>query len=282
MKEVFFNSLTQNAFMNNDEVKAVVDNYIAVVKHAASLGYKKVCYDTPIDYISLTKTESLKSYCSKHSREPGCMLLLTMQSYPYIKDDDKDKIEKYIDGKFYLQINGKEYDDICFAAAYLSNSFLVGFSLSDEAIKFKYTLKGKVCGEEFEEILYCIVYEQQYGENDFCKWFKENDCVEESSISKSAKQPEEKKIVLRNDHGYDVLYEHAKKLRMSPYVESIINSMPFNPNARHYIYRVKANGIIELVLTNTDCGYGMVVQTTGRNRKETLWIAKKLKDEYAD
>lgn len=169
-----------------------------------------------------------------------------------------------------------------FNAAYLSNSFLVGFSLSDEAIKFKYTLKGKVCGEEFEEILYCIVYEQQYGENDFCKWSKENDCVEESSISKSAKQPEEKKIVLRNDHGYDVLYEHAKKLRMSPYVESIINSMPFNPNARHYIYRVKDNGIIELVLTNTDCGYGMVVQTTGRNRKETLWIAKKLKDEYAD
>lgn len=87
-------------------------------------------------------------------------------------------------------------------------------------------------------------------------------------------------IHLRDDHGKDVLEEHAKKLLHSPYVKSIINSLPFNSNATRYIWQIKENGIINIVLHWTDNGYGMAIQTTGRNIRETLAIGKIIEEKY--
>lgn len=282
MKEVFFNSLTRNVFVDENEVMRVVDCYVAVVKRAVQLGYNKVCYEDSIGDINLTSTDSLKSYCSKHTHDIGCMLLLTTQSRPYIKDDEEEKITQYVDGRFCLWVNSQKYDDLCFAAAYLSNSFLVGFNVSDEWLHLKYSFEGSVNGKDFKEDIYCVVSDDQYDNNDFCQWRDEHDYIDEASIKKSDKSPDEKSIQLRDDHGKNKLSEHAKKLLMSPYVEHIINSTQFKPCAKNYIDKVTDDGKIEVVLTKTDCGYGMVVQTTGRNRKETLWIAERLKDKYAD
>lgn len=93
--------------------------------------------------------------------------------------------------------------------------------------------------------------------------------------------PGEKEITLRNDHGKDRLTAFAKKLAGSPYVTGVINSLPFNPNSRGFIRNSWPDGRVELVLIWTDEGLGMVVQTTGRNLRETEAIANILKQEYA-
>lgn len=90
----------------------------------------------------------------------------------------------------------------------------------------------------------------------------------------------EKKIHLRDDHGKNILERFCKKLICSPYVCEVINSMPFNSQNRRFIREVKDNGIIEIVLPWTDKGLGVVVKTTGRNRRETEKIAEILKKEY--
>jgi hypothetical protein len=82
-----------------------------------------------------------------------------------------------------------------------------------------------------------------------------------------------KKISLRDDHGKEVLKEVAARLIRSPYVTEVINSLPFNPNARSFVKRIYPDGRIEVVLIWTDQGLGMVVQTTGRNLRETQAIA---------
>lgn len=56
--------------------------------------------------------------------------------------------------------------------------------------------------------------------------------------------------------------------------------MPFNSANRHFIHAVKEDGIIEIVLPWTDKGLGVVVKTTGKNRRETEKIAEILKEEY--
>jgi hypothetical protein len=91
----------------------------------------------------------------------------------------------------------------------------------------------------------------------------------------------EKKISLRDDHGKDKLLDFSKKICRCPYVISIINSLPFNRTEKQFIRRLRPNGIIECVLCWTDVGYGIVIQTTGRNLRETEKIAELLKTEYS-
>jgi len=102
-----------------------------------------------------------------------------------------------------------------------------------------------------------------------------------SVIPKDDTPPEKKPINLRDDHGKDILEEFAKKIRRSPYVKKVVNSLPFNPKSRDEIRRTTPDGIVEFVLTWTDAGYGLCIQTTGRNQAETNTIALHLKNEYS-
>lgn len=94
-------------------------------------------------------------------------------------------------------------------------------------------------------------------------------------------KPEKKEINLRDDHGKDKLQEFSKKICHSPYVKKIVNSLPFNSKHTNPIRRAKPNGIIEFVLTWTDKGLGLCIETTGRNLTETNTIALHLKEKYS-
>ena len=92
--------------------------------------------------------------------------------------------------------------------------------------------------------------------------------------------PEEKPIKLRDDHGVDVLQAFARRLLRSKYVVGVVNSLEFRPRSRRFIRHSTDDGIVELVLNWTDAGYGLAVQTTGRNRRETEEIAHRLESEF--
>lgn len=110
--------------------------------------------------------------------------------------------------------------------------------------------------------------------------FKQQKTALLSLIPQTDISPDKKTIHLREDHGKDILSAFAKKLVQSPYITKIINSLPFNPYQNHPLRATKENGIIELVLTDTDQGLGLCVQTTGRDIKETSAIAIHLVDKF--
>lgn len=102
-----------------------------------------------------------------------------------------------------------------------------------------------------------------------------------SLIPQTDLDSENKLIKLSGDHhGNDVLEKFAKRVCGSPYVSKIINSLPFNPRRTDPIRRIFDNGQIEFVLTWTDEGFGLCIQSTGRNKAETTAIALHLKHEY--
>jgi len=90
----------------------------------------------------------------------------------------------------------------------------------------------------------------------------------------------DKKISLRDDHGKDILEAFGKKLVNHKFVNNIINSLPFNPRTKRFIKQIKKDGLVEIVLYWEDAGYGIVVETTGRNLEETEKIAKLLRTEF--
>lgn len=92
--------------------------------------------------------------------------------------------------------------------------------------------------------------------------------------------PKQKTISLRDDHGKDKLEKFAKLLCRSPYVEKIINSLEFRPWTNKFVGDIKGNGLVELILVWEEQRCGMLVQTTGRNRRETEKIAEILQEKY--
>jgi putative CRISPR-associated protein (TIGR02619 family) len=100
-------------------------------------------------------------------------------------------------------------------------------------------------------------------------------------IPQDGTAPNQKKIDLRDDHGKDKLKAFSKKLCQSPYVKEIVNSLPFNPHLTSPIRRTYSDGKIEFVLNWTDPGYGVCVQSTGRNQAETNSIALHLAQRFA-
>jgi hypothetical protein len=92
----------------------------------------------------------------------------------------------------------------------------------------------------------------------------------------------EKEINLRDDHGKKELLGFSRKLIRSQYVTKVINSLPFNPHDHDFVKQYYDDGKVEIVLVGFDEGFGIVVQTTGRNLSETKTIAQILNDEYHD
>lgn len=103
---------------------------------------------------------------------------------------------------------------------------------------------------------------------------------EEPELVECDLQTEEKKILLRDDHGKDILMDFSKRLIKSPYVVGIINSLPFNSHERKFIKKIHSEGLIEIVLPWTDKGYGVIVKTTGRTMAETEAIGKIIEEKY--
>ena len=110
--------------------------------------------------------------------------------------------------------------------------------------------------------------------------FKKQEKILLSLIPIDDTEPKKKSINIRDDYGKDVLQEFAKKIRRSPYVKKIINSLPWNPNQTHPIRKTKPDGTVEFVLTWTEKRLGLCLQTTGRNLAETNTISLHLAREF--
>lgn len=107
------------------------------------------------------------------------------------------------------------------------------------------------------------------------------DSLKQIVLLKTNTPIEQKQFHVRDDHGTDVLKEFWNKLKNCEYVESCINSLPFHSFDKELIRDVKSNGQIELVLYWTDKGLGMVIQTNGRNIRETQKIADIIAEKYS-
>jgi len=197
-------------------------------------------------------------------------LLLSLRIHPFIAEEDKTIENNYIANYYYLnapqvkKLHKKKTAGL--AAAFLYKTLSISFKTDD------------IWDNEFIELIENkekIVSVNHISRPEHLKahhqWIQSKKPVE---LLESDILPAKKIINIRDDHGKDILTEFAKKLVKSPYVIKIINSLPFNPQEKNFIKKVHSDGKAEFVLNRTDKGYGLVVQTTGRDLRETEAIAK--------
>ncbi|HVX50467.1 MAG TPA: hypothetical protein VHB48_09920 [Chitinophagaceae bacterium] len=92
---------------------------------------------------------------------------------------------------------------------------------------------------------------------------------------------DDKPLTLSGDHhGNNKLEAFGKKILKNKYVCAVINNIDFTPQAIRFIKEINSDGTIAIVLYWENAGYGMMIQTTGRNYRETAEIAKILQNEF--
>lgn len=183
--------------------------------------------------------------------------------------DSDNVIMYYADEYLKHQWTYEDKECVGLAYSYITDSLSVSFY----ADKWKHNVD---INKDFEKVRVRNVSEKRHLDV-YKSWFEG---LREIQLIESSLTKEEKKIHLRDDHGKDKLLEFSQKICGNKYVTEVLNSLPFNPHDRKFIRNVFPDGKIECVLCWTDKGYGIVIQTTGRNLRETERIADILKEEF--
>lgn len=286
-----FNDLSVNPLCGAaEEVSSRVRSFVELVRNVrAHTGITKIRCAEGLDHIQLADGFTMQDFCNesfKTNRSQYAIALLSMFVKPQVDMDDDDSLASYFDTDVKLKISSEQKVDADgFRAAYCQRTFCVGFD-SDELWKKDFFPLSVTSGNRERTVDWACISSLDFYRGDqeherrkqaFDSWLQG---VRPISLVCSAKNPEEKPINLRDDHGKDKLMAHAKLLRNSPYVESILTSLPFESHSRQYISKIYDDGLVDIVLYWEDKGYGMRVKTTGRNIAETGKIAEILRDKY--
>ena len=277
MMELIFNELSIQPFANNfTDCYLRIEQFIKTYKTAELHGFKRVRFQQALDQIMLQSNYSIMDFINEsRAKRTFADIMLSIYRYPFINDDSEEE-NRYKQNNFYILKDGNKLSAYGLAVVYLYQTIGIGFCSEPFWNNILFSLQIEGVENRTESIL-SVSYPKHFTEQVFLEWKKQRAEIQliESDIPFSNKS-----ISLRNDHGKDVLLQFAKRLVKSPYVIKIVNSLPHNPSTNHFIRKIKPDGLIEIVLTNTDRGLGLVVKTTGRHYKETEKIAEILQQEF--
>lgn len=275
--ELIFNEqsiypLAEDTSIAVDRMYAFIKTYQAAKEH----GFKGIRYLNAFDEIHLTSEMTLNQFCYQPQYRTLGGLLLGLARHPFI-DDNSAEEERFIQNNFFLQRGKDRLSVYGLAAAYLYNT--LGINFASSAFWKQLIFPLQIEGKEADQVTILAISSAVHCQEEAFKKWKENS--KKVELIECETIPEQKPIHLRDDHGKDILMAFAKKVCNNPYVKGIVNSLPFNSYETEFIKKKTANGLIEIVLTHTDKGLGMVIQTTGRTMRETDEIALILQEELS-
>jgi len=280
--ELIFNELSlQPSVGNAQTANLLVENLIKTYSQARSRGFKKIRFHQVFEEIALLEGYTFSDWLKNTTNRTFKDLLLTAKVYPFINEEDDWAEIEYLKCRYFFEnefIARTEPQGLASAVIYET----LAISLATHEYWKQHQLPVLVIDENLEGILLAKSVNNVCESSDF-----ESSVIQDfiGSISTPVLEPSvlvfnQKEIHLRDDHGKEKLTKFGKKILQSQYVVSVINSLPFNPKATNLIRKTYADGKIEMVLYWEDKGYGLVIQTTGRNIHETNLIAKILTEEY--
>lgn len=280
--ELIFNELSlQPSVEDTHTANVLVEKLIKTYSQAKSRGFKRIRFHQVFEEIALLDGYTFSDWLSNTTNRTFKDLLLAAKVYPFINEEDEWAEIEYLKRRYFFEnefIEKIEPQGLAAAVIYE----MLAISLDTHKYWQQYQLPVLIKEENSEGTLPVKNVNNVCEANDF-----ESSAIQDfiGSISTPVLEPSvlafnQKEIHLRDDHGKDKLEKFGKRLLQSEYIVSVINSLPFNPRATNLIRKIYADGKIEIVLYWEDKGYGLVIQTTGRNIHETKLIAEAIAEEY--
>ncbi|HPM11915.1 MAG TPA: hypothetical protein PK734_00315 [Bacteroidales bacterium] len=282
--ELVFNEISFLPYSENET--ALKECFISMLKlydkTKTEYGYKHLVFPSNIGEIKVTseKTFAQWAFSIPHQGEKNKIL-----SVPFVRPFANDLLEEKIKElhKYYYSNNEADiYEEFCIglATAFLKQRIAISLATHDCWDKPKITFK-EIINDDFETNV--ISVNNIASESHLKDKIVQNELMYSGvlTLEKCTIPVENKAIKLSGDHhGNQKLEAFAKKLFKSEYVVSVINNIDFSPKAIKLIKNIFHDGKIEIVLHWESAGYGMVIQTTGKNYRETEAIAEILRQEF--
>ena len=283
-KQLIFNELTLKPLCSDEaEVYKRVTQYARTFQSAQNeLGTKLVRCADDLSSIKLSEDTNLIEFCAKYKREAGMIAILSSHVRPMVDPDDEEKTDSYIETSVSLSCDTDHEEVEGLTAAYVYNVPTIGMASSDFWSEVMHDVRVVSGGKELKVLWPCLTAPEHLQSDQFKMWVQEHSEIELLSTNLTYEEKvDDIEVNLRDDHGKDVLIEHAKRLLHSEYVVGILCSRPFAPNHRKYVKTILPDGLIDIVLFWDDRGLSMRVKTTGRNFQETAAIAALLQEKYS-
>lgn len=282
--ELVFNEISFLPFSNNEVVlKEQFINMLKLYNQVKELyGYKHLIFPSTIGESKVTDDKTFIQWVSSIPNQGEKNKIL---SVPFVRPFASDVLEekvKELHRYFYTNNEAGIIEEYCIGlpTAYLKEKVAISLAThkcwGTSEIVFKEIINDDL---ETNDISVYNISDEAHLAEDGIK--DELIYSVKLDLKKRSKIPTDDDITLSGDHhGNKELKAFAKKIFKNEYVESVINNIDFSPKAINFIKNIYPDGKIELVLHWESAGYGMVIQTTGRNYRETEAIAKILKEEY--
>lgn len=274
-RQIYFNELSVNHDVSSEDAAGVLRSYAHTIKALYQKGFKGVRYEHGAGALVFPNGVNIFSLEADPKMKPIYQYILTTARKPYL-DPDSDAERQFVESAFEVSVQGEWVEGYGFTAAFLNDSIALSLATHRKWTDVCFNIRERDSNQEVGEVL--NICSPEDADSEVLKGYIESRTPMELMVSMKA--PEDKPFSIRDDHGQDKLKELWKRVRNSEYVESCINSLWFKRHGATFVDEVFEDGKIHLRLADTEEGFGIVIQTTGRNLRETQEIGRLLKEKY--
>lgn len=278
-----FNEVSFRPYVNSSqELYTNLESVLKIYEYLKKrYGYKHILCPVNITQINVLQEINFLKWFEDLGPSQKNKILLLLLKRPYIDEELGDNTEEL--NRYYFESENPFIEQqYChgLATAYISTLPSVSLPTHDiwkvDEIEFNRYNDQMTDSEVVKAPNFSTGNIESY--DAFIKYCEENYEIE---LEETPLSDEDKPIKLSGDHhGNKELEKLAKKMCRNEYVTGILNNLEFKSKSSRFIRKVKPNGIVEITMHWEDEGFGMAVQTTGKNLQETEKIAKILRDKF--
>jgi hypothetical protein len=277
--ELAFNEISQTPYLNDKyQANERMLLFSKTVAEARKKGFRNIRTQYSTDEIILAHDYSLHKWLfDKEFSAESRALFYDMFVQPFINEDNEEIESKYIEANYFFEdIENQIPKQECFGltSAYLSETLAISFQSSPawqrNSLKILIERDNKISEDKVNH-----VYSKEcFGQASIADFIESITIL---SFVETEINPSDKKFHLAAHHGQQELNEFWNRIKNSPLV---IEGMSIEWGGNSFYKKPQRDGKVDIVHLKSDRRYAIQIQTTGRNLRETIEIAKRLEEQF--
>lgn len=277
--ELLFNELSiispsANKYDANEKMKT----FSETAATARKKGFRNIRSHYDSHQIELAGGYSLYNWLtSKNVPEIFRNNLYGMIVLPFISEDDEEIEAKFVEANYFFEdaANGiSKTECLGLASAYLYETLSISLQSNNVWTKNSLNISVESIDHTHIESVRNVFSKECFGVKVISDFVEQLGSV---VLQETLIAPDTKNLHLADHHGQKELKALWAKLKNSPFV---IEGRSTDWGGKRFIRKVEKNGVLEIVLVDSEKQYALWVQTTGTNLRETKAIAEILENRF--
>lgn len=273
--ELAFNEISQTPLLDDKyQANERMLLFSKAVAEARKKGFRNIRTHFSADEIRLTQDYSLHNWLfDKEFPAESRSLFYDMFVQPFLIEGDEEIEEKFIDANYFFEDAENQIpkqESLGLTSAYLSETLAISFQSSPAWIKNKVAIIIEKGADTSTDEVHHVFSKECFSQNSVADFVES---ITTLDLVKTNVNPNDKHFHLTDHHGKQELTELWNRIKNSPFV---IEGMSIEWGGNSFFKKPQRDGKVDIVHLKSDKRYAMQVQTTGRNLRETIEIAKRL------